>query len=124
MKSERSLAPVSTTTGTSRALFLSAHLDQSGRSTRIACFFQALCESLDQACQPLDKACRCLYIAHLSRTCSFHRSNTNHSNSLHTSDGALICFALMSHRRAVCRGNLVFCCTHRNLSVHRPNTNH
>src|SRR3954468_4098958 len=41
------------------ALFLSAHLDQSGRSTRIACFFQALYESLDQAC-------RCLYIAHLS----------------------------------------------------------
>src|SRR3954465_4946021 len=32
--------------------------------------------------------------------------------------------AVMSHRRAVCRGNLVFCSTHRNLSVHRPNTNH
>src|SRR3954467_7098370 len=32
--------------------------------------------------------------------------------------------ALISHRRAVCRGNLVFCSIHRNLSVHRPNTNH
>src|SRR3954469_25235148 len=27
--------------------------------------------------------------------------------------------ALMSHRRALCRGNLVFCSTHRNFSVHR-----
>src|SRR3954471_10539622 len=26
--------------------------------------------------------------------------------------------ALMSHRWVVCRGNLVFCATHRNLSVH------
>src|SRR3954464_14176131 len=32
--------------------------------------------------------------------------------------------ALMSHCRAVCRGNLVFFATHRNLSVHRLNTNH
>src|SRR4051812_38089269 len=32
--------------------------------------------------------------------------------------------ALMSLRRDVCRGNLVFCSTHRNLSVHRSNTNH
>src|SRR4051812_16760759 len=58
------------------------------------------------------------------RNLSVHRLNTNHLDSLHTSDGALICFALISHRRDVCRGNLVFCCTHRNLSVHRLNTNH
>src|SRR3954468_12208747 len=58
------------------------------------------------------------------RNLSVHRPNTNHSDSLHTSDGAFDMLAPMSHRRAVCRGNLVFCSTHRNLSVHRPNTNH
>src|SRR3954469_25353723 len=108
------------------ALFLSAHLDQSGRSTQIACFFQALFESLDQACQPLDQACRCLYIAHLSRTCSTLISSTEYK-SFGFPAYARRCIdmlALMSHRRAVCRGNLVFCATHRNLSVHRPNTNH
>src|SRR3954467_14631949 len=53
-----------------------------------------------------------------------HRPNTNHSDSLHTSDGAFDMLAPMSHRRVICMGNLVFCSTHRNLSVHRPNTNH
>ena len=33
---------------------------------------------------------------------------TNHSDSLHTSDGAFDMPALTSHRRAVCRGNRVF----------------
>src|SRR3954471_23475419 len=74
MKSERSLAPISTHKPVLKsALFLSAHLDQSGRSTWIACFFQALCESLDQAC-------RCLYIAHLSRTCSTLISSTEYKS--------------------------------------------
>src|ERR1041384_3831460 len=80
MKSKRSLAPVSTTNRYSKRFVFSAYLDQSGRSTRVACFCQALCESLDQACQPLDQACRCLYIAHLSRTCSTLISSTEYKS--------------------------------------------
>ena len=44
----------------------------------------------------------------LSRNPSVHRPNTNHSDSLHTSDGAFDMRALTGHRRAVCRGNRVF----------------
>src|SRR3954470_7882456 len=49
-----------------------------------------------------------LYI-YIARNLSLHRPNTNHLDSLHTSDGAFDMLALMSHRRVVCRGNLVFC---------------
>ena len=127
MKSKRSLAPVSTHKPVLQALcfFSSPRPIRKKHTDRV--FLQALFESLDQACQPLDQALSLpIYSPPLSDMfdSSFHRPNTNHSDSLHTSDGALICFALMSHRRAVCRGNLVFCCTHKNLSVHRPNTNH
>src|SRR3954471_24239007 len=127
MKSERSLALVSTT----------------NRYLKALCFFQLTSTNQEEAHRSRVSFKRFvsrwirlvsrwirLVVAYIYPTSlghvrhSFHRPNTNHSDSLHTSDGALICFALMSHRRVVCMGNLVFCCTHRNLSVHRPNTNH
>ena len=127
MKSERSLAPVSTTNWYFKRFvsFSSPRPIRKKHTDRV--FLQALCESLDQACQPLDQACRCLYIAHLSRTCSTLISSTEYKSfgfPAYVRRCIDMLCTLISHRRAVCRGNLVFCCTHRNLSVHRPNTNH
>ena len=121
MKTERSLAPVSTTNRyfkrfvsfSSPRPIRKKHMDRVFLSSALWVVGSGLSAvgsglSLPIYSPPLG------HVRH-----SFHRSNTNHSDSLHTSDGALICFALMSHCRAVWRGNLVFCSTHRNLSVYR-----
>ena len=59
----------------------------------------------------------------LFRNPSVHWPNTNHSDSLHTSNSAFDMQALTSHCWAVCRGIVCFVLS-RNPSVHRPNTSH